>query len=123
VDEATDLVNVEDECQYCEEAAGYTIVGAVAPYEIKEDASEEIITDDEAIEEGLFGKKVEKKVKVTDLKKGDILIADDRDEKYPRPLKVTKNLGKNQTGNISIDFNGGNADFLPDSEVTILTKE
>ena len=33
VDEESDLVNVEDECEYCEEANGYSIVGVVAPYE------------------------------------------------------------------------------------------
>ena len=32
-DEESALVNVEDECAFCEEAAGYTIVGVVAPYE------------------------------------------------------------------------------------------
>lgn len=33
VDEESDLVNVEDECQFCDEASGYKIVGVVAPYE------------------------------------------------------------------------------------------
>lgn len=123
-DEASDLVNVEETCQYCEATEGFKILGNLTPIEAAEDEEVNVdIAEDEVVEEGLFGKKVEKKVKVTDLKKGDILIADDRDEKYPRPLKVIKNLGKNQAGNISIDFDGGNADFLPDSEVTILTKE
>lgn len=36
-DEESDLVNVEDECEFCEEANGYSIVGIVAPYE-SEDA-------------------------------------------------------------------------------------
>lgn len=44
--EETDLVNVEDECEYCEEAEGYKIIGVVAPYEAVE-----------VIEEGLFSKK------------------------------------------------------------------
>lgn len=34
VDEDTDLVNVEDECQFCEEAKGFKIIGVVAPYEV-----------------------------------------------------------------------------------------
>lgn len=46
VDEETDLVNVEDECKFCEEAVGYKILGMVAPYEAAE-----------VIEEGLFSKK------------------------------------------------------------------
>lgn len=32
VDEESDLVNIEDECKFCEEKAGYKIVGVVAPY-------------------------------------------------------------------------------------------
>jgi hypothetical protein len=47
LDEEADLVNVNDECAFCEEAAGYTIVGAVAPYEVVE------VEDDEETEEGL----------------------------------------------------------------------
>ena len=31
--EESDLVNVEDTCAFCEETAGYKIVGVVAPYE------------------------------------------------------------------------------------------
>ena len=49
VDEETDLVNVEDACKFCEETAGYKIVGVVAPYEATEDTIE--IEDDEAIED------------------------------------------------------------------------
>lgn len=54
VDEATDFANIEDVCQYCEEAAGYTIVGIVAPYEITENGeeaaeSEEVPTEDEVV--------------------------------------------------------------------------
>jgi hypothetical protein len=47
VDEETDLANVEEACQYCEEAKGYKILGVVAPYEAAE----------EELEEGIFGKK------------------------------------------------------------------
>jgi hypothetical protein len=48
VDEETDLVNVDDKCKFCEEKAGYAIIGAVVPYE-------EISTE-EPIEEGIFDK-------------------------------------------------------------------
>lgn len=44
VDEETDLVNVEDACQFCEEAVGYKIVGIVAPYEAAE-AEEEVVEE------------------------------------------------------------------------------
>lgn len=33
VDEESDLVNVEDKCDFCEETEGYKIVGIVMPYE------------------------------------------------------------------------------------------
>lgn len=52
VDEETDLANIEDACQYCEEAAGYTISGVLAPY----------TTDvEEALKEGIFDKFKKKK--------------------------------------------------------------
>lgn len=47
VDEESDLVNVEDECEYCEEKEGYKIIGVVAPYE----AAEIEVVDDETSEE------------------------------------------------------------------------
>ena len=37
IDEESDLVNVEDECEYCEEKEGYKIIGVVAPYEAVEE--------------------------------------------------------------------------------------
>ena len=52
VDEETDLVNVEDECQFCEETAGYKIIGIVAPYD--ETVGAEVPTEyDNTIEEAL----------------------------------------------------------------------
>lgn len=76
VDEETDLVNVKEECKFCEEAEGYKIVGVVAPYAVAEEAQEveepveeepvedvieeepveesaEVPAEDEAVEEGL----------------------------------------------------------------------
>jgi len=48
VDEETDLVNIEDACEYCEEAGGYKIVGVVAPYEaaVVETSVEESLTEE-----------------------------------------------------------------------------
>lgn len=40
VDEESDLVNVEDECKFCEEKAGYKIVGTMVPYEAPEEMEE-----------------------------------------------------------------------------------
>lgn len=57
VDEETDLVNVGDACQYCEEAEGYKIIGSLTPY-AAEEAVEEVVDDEviegEAVEEGLL---------------------------------------------------------------------
>lgn len=36
IDEESDLVNVEDKCEFCEETAGYKIIGVVAPYNPEE---------------------------------------------------------------------------------------
>lgn len=59
-DEESDLVNIEDECQYCEEAEGYKIIGSVMPFEesveepvVEEEPVEEAI-EDEVVEEGLL---------------------------------------------------------------------
>ena len=43
VDEESGLANVEDECEFCEEASGYKIVGVVAPYEPEE--AEAVVED------------------------------------------------------------------------------
>jgi hypothetical protein len=57
IDEESDLVNVEDECQFCEEAKGHKIIGVVAPYEDVEDeepvedAAEEVAADAEDFDE------------------------------------------------------------------------
>ena len=51
-DEESDLVNVEDECAFCEEAAGYKIVGVVAPYEVAEEEIE-VVDDEEPVEEAV----------------------------------------------------------------------
>ena len=42
--EEPDLVNVEEECAFCEESEGYKIIGVLAPYEVAE-------VEDEVIEE------------------------------------------------------------------------
>lgn len=59
IDEGSDLANMDVPCQYCEEAAGYKIVGVVAPYEVAEDVVEveddaEETAEDEVVEEGLL---------------------------------------------------------------------
>lgn len=51
IDDETDLANVDEECQYCEEAKGYTIVGAVAPYDGPVVAEEETEETEEETEE------------------------------------------------------------------------
>lgn len=54
VDEGTDLANVEEACQYCEEAEGYKVIGSLAPYEVveaEEEAIEEPAEEVEIVEE------------------------------------------------------------------------
>lgn len=59
VDEETDLVNVEDECQFCEEANGYKIIGVVAPYEVAEEVVNEEPVEEEPVEEAVEESKTE----------------------------------------------------------------
>lgn len=67
VDDKTDLANITDECQFCEEAAGYIIVGTVAPYEsATEEDAEETSDEGEIIEEGIFDKFKKNKNKNSD---------------------------------------------------------
>lgn len=57
IDDESDLANVDEACQYCEETEGYKIMGVLAPYgEIVEEATE-IDTGTEELEEGIFDKK------------------------------------------------------------------
>ena len=60
VDEETDLVNVEDKCQFCEEAKGFKIVGVVAPYEpaVEEAPIEEVV--EESLNNSELLKEIEK---------------------------------------------------------------
>ena len=55
IDEATDLVNVEEACAYCEETGGYKIIGTMIPYEateeVEEEPAEEEVEEAEDIEE------------------------------------------------------------------------
>lgn len=56
VDEESDLVNVEDECGYCEEKEGYKIIGVVAPYEAAEVVENEVeaeVVEEEPVEEAV----------------------------------------------------------------------
>ena len=39
-DEDSDLVNIEDECQFCEETKGYKIIGTMIPYEATTETTE-----------------------------------------------------------------------------------
>lgn len=64
VDEETDLVNVEDECQFCEEAKGFKIVGVVAPYEAAEEIVEEEPIED-VVEESLNNSELLKEIEKT----------------------------------------------------------
>lgn len=116
VDEETDLANIEDACQYCEETAGYTIVGTIAPYE----AADAEAIEDEIVEEGLFGKEVEKTIKASEVKKGDKIVAFDGD-KLSKPSKVTKVEVKADIVNIA--HKDGTIGGGCDTPVTVLTKE
>lgn len=51
VDEKTDLVNVDTECKFCEETAGYKIVGSVVPYDSAKDEVEDSVDDEPAADE------------------------------------------------------------------------
>lgn len=60
IDEETDLANVKDECAFCEEAAGYTIVGAVVPFE---DTDADADADEEDVAESLTEGKIKDSLK------------------------------------------------------------
>lgn len=50
IEDESDLANVEDACQYCNETAGYKVLGSFVPYK-----------DEEELEEGIFDKNKEPK--------------------------------------------------------------
>lgn len=51
IDEEADMANIDEACKYCEEAAGYVIVGEVVPYEAVEEPEEAVV--EESIEESI----------------------------------------------------------------------
>lgn len=55
IDEETDLANVDEACQYCEESEGYKVIGELVMYDgpvvAEEPVAEEEVIDDEAIDE------------------------------------------------------------------------
>lgn len=55
-DEESGLVNIDEACTFCEETAGYKILGAMIPYEASAEDEDIVIEDDEVIEEGIFDK-------------------------------------------------------------------
>jgi hypothetical protein len=103
VDEETDLANVEDECAFCEEKAGYKIIGTVAPYEVAEDETAE--EADEVVEDDI----VEELEQDTEANKKDV---EDTDES----LTEIFGLGKKKNKNTS---NTKNNEASNESEVTI----
>lgn len=64
VDEESDLVNVEDECQFCEEAKGFKIIGTMIPYEVAEEVSVEEVSE-EPVEESLNNSELLKEIEKT----------------------------------------------------------
>lgn len=132
VDENTDLVNVEEACKFCEEAAGFKIVGVVAPYEAAEQVNEAF---------GLFNKKPapwkELKAKydlvltkATDFKKGDWLFDYEEADDIPggvRPKVVTKvELGKASDGSTVakvLHDNGGVLNIDPEEKCFKVVKK
>lgn len=51
VDEATDLANVGEACQYCESVDGFNILGTLSPYGEAEAEPEEVEEEAEEVEE------------------------------------------------------------------------
>lgn len=104
VDEETDLANIEDACQYCEETAGYTIVGTIAPYEAAD--VEEVEATEEPIEEGIFNKNKETQT-IRGYKSGDPSFA----------TKIANELKSKFGGEIKkIELEDGEEDVWVDTE-------
>ena len=54
-DEESDLVDVEEECKFCEETKGYKIIGVVSPYEVANapEESDENSSEEDFVEESI----------------------------------------------------------------------
>lgn len=142
VDEETDIANVKDTCAFCGEAGGYKVIGSFAPIdeaftEDSEDADD--INDDSAdavddsadesketpIEEGIFGKRVEKIVTPGQLKKGDKIIGDvfgSEKDYWSHPGKV-KSVSKNDDGTYDVFHSSGSSSTALDTKFIISVKE
>jgi hypothetical protein len=112
IDEESGLANSEEACQYCEETAGYKVLGNFIPAEAPVE---------ESLEEGIFDKRQEKTIKATEVKPGDKIIATGPFGKTNQPDRVKKVSTRND-GSVDIIYNGGNMTIGPDDTVTVLTK-
>jgi co-chaperonin GroES (HSP10) len=171
INEETDLANVGDACQYCEEAEGYRVLGTLNPYTAEEPVEESleestaptakpskfawVVYDedgeyvcaypddkkgeadrmakdlykatvkreeiiDESLEEGIFGKRTEKQIKASEVKVGDIITATDAMGKEAKPRKVKK-VTKNGT-RVDFDVSDGNMTLDASATVSVLSK-
>lgn len=60
VDDETSRANMDDACQYCEETAGYKVIGTFSPYAVEEDVEEaEAPEEPEEVEEPVAEEPVE----------------------------------------------------------------
>lgn len=103
VDEATDLANVDDKCKFCEESAGYKILGELVAY--NNNLEEGIGFLNVFKQEVPYAKAVKKfdrkPIKVKDIKKGDLIvdvpmkytISDDSPLGYVWSIKQDKKTG------------------------------
>lgn len=104
-DEATDLVDIEVPCQYCEETEGYKLIGMVAAYEAPEALGEDFIFDkNNKIDKNLLNAQNTKFIDPEQAKKGDLVVgalitAHSSEPKYfPRIAKVLEVKPKNEQG-------------------------
>lgn len=104
-DEATDLVDIEVPCQYCEETEGYKLIGMVAVYETPEALEEDFIFDkNNKIDKNLLNAQNTKFIDPEQAKKGDLVVgalitAHSSEPKYfPRVAKVLEVKPKNEQG-------------------------
>ena len=124
LDEEADLVNVNDECAFCEETVGYTIVGAVVPYEVVEVENDAEI--EEALDEGIFDKFKKKDVYgdttvlAKDLAVGDA-IKDPYDKFSERFYKI-KDIDIDQS-KVLVKFDDGvTSTFKHNQKITKITQ-
>lgn len=111
IDDEEGLANVEDECPYCFNTAGYKVIGQVAPY-----SETEVKSNEEDTEAEVDGDEVE-----VDVKDEDEEVDEELKDKDDEDEEILTEKDKKKNKKVDESFENVNID-LDDAEISIRSK-